>query len=146
MVDDAPKERAVSDAGELQPGFESIHRTAGISGAGADGDIAPAGLDLGAHENALRMKFNPTGGVFGLIGSKIQPDNFTARQASGEGQQPDRTVAQTRRSWQGGYNAQDLIGLDRQLLDRWFAVLAPDAVEHVADAENPAIEPPAADD
>jgi hypothetical protein len=64
MVDDASKEWAVSNASELQPSLERMHRTGSVPGAGAHGDIAPAGLDLGADENALWMKFNSAGGVF----------------------------------------------------------------------------------
>src|SRR6202162_5621138 len=89
----APEQRPVRDAGELEPGLESDDRTGGVAGATADFDLAPADLDLGPNDRALVENLDPAGAVFGVVGTAVEAGDFGAAQAAGKADQQDGAVA-----------------------------------------------------
>ena len=112
-----------------------------LAGAAADLDLAPAGLDLGADDDALVEDFDPAGAFVGLIGTAVETDDFGAAQAAGKAKQQDGAVAQPAQiAIQSLDHAQHVIGEHGFLLIRRPAMLAADAAHHLGNVAVGAIE------
>ena len=95
---DPPKQRPMSDAGELEPNLNRSDRAGEVARTAADLDLAPAGLAADPDEDALVEDFDPSGAFFGPVRTAVEADDFGAAQTAGEAEQQDGAVAQASRS------------------------------------------------
>lgn len=146
LAGDAAKERPLADAREAQPGLQRLDRTAGRNGAGADLDLAPAGLAAQGDEQAAGQDLDPAAAVGGLIAAEVEPGDLGPPQPAGEPQKQHGPVAQAPEAAAvaGLQHGEQVLGQDRRLLARRCGVAVADAGQHGGDVAVAAVERQAA--
>ena len=140
--DDRPEHGPARDAGEFQPGLERSDRTGSLGRAGADLDLAPAGLAAQGQEHAVVEEFWPAGALERILRAHDEADDFRAAQAAGEAEEQDRPVAKIAQigGGQGVEHGDHVLRQERLLLEGRPAVGAADAGEHGRDMAVLAVE------